>query len=95
MKALGVILILCGLGLVLGYFGWALYSTESVTSWTGGSSTLMAMIIGGVLLTGALTGALMWLAFYSDRKGFDEPLHYEQEQPPQPPLPGRPGPEGP
>jgi hypothetical protein len=51
---------------------WVLHATSGEESWTGGSAAIMAMIIGGIFATGALTGALMWLAFYSSRKGYDQ-----------------------
>jgi hypothetical protein len=38
------------------------------------------MIVAGVLGTGLLTGVLMWLAFYSSRKGYDESPKFEPKR---------------
>lgn len=60
---------------ILGYLAWALWSLRGAGSWTGGSWVLGAIIVGGVLVTGALAGGLMWLAFYSSRRGHDDAPH--------------------
>jgi hypothetical protein len=60
------------LGAVLGFFGWAFYAMGGVTGLTGGSTAIAVMIVGGVFFTGALGVGLMWLAFYSSRKGYDK-----------------------
>ena len=73
MKPPLAIAVTIGLVLLFGFFGWAFYASNQLgVSWTGGSWVLTLVIVGGVLVTGALTGALMWLAFYSSRKGYDE-----------------------
>ena len=61
-----------GLIALFGFFGWAFYATRDFGSWTGGSLVVALMIALGVIFTGGLTGALMWLAFYSSRKGYDD-----------------------
>ena len=71
-KAVTVALVVLGLGVLAGWVGWAFWSTRDAGSWTGGSWVLAAIIVGGVLFTGALAGGLMWLAFYSSRKGYDD-----------------------
>ena len=38
-------------------------------------------IAGGMAVVGALAGGLMWLAFYSSRRGYDEP--YDVDKPPR------------
>jgi hypothetical protein len=62
-------------------------------SWTGGSASLTAIIVLGVLGVGGLTGVLMWLAFYSDNKGYDDPpvfeLPHEDAEDPDAPTPGQ------
>ena len=75
-----VLLALVGafLAVIAVVFVHALMSPElSVASWTGGSRVLSLMIILGAAGTGALTAILMGLAFYSDRKGYDEPPHVD------------------
>jgi cation transporter-like permease len=59
---------------VVGFGAWAILATQSIGSWTGGSWVILAMIVAAAVFTGGLTGVLMWLAFYSDRKGYDEPF---------------------
>ena len=66
------------LAVVFGFFGWAVFATRGFGSLTGGSRALAWLIGVGVVGTGALAGVLMWLAFYSDRKGFDDPPTYDQ-----------------
>lgn len=34
---------------------------------------ILPFVIVGLLAVGGLTGVLMWLAFYSARRGYDEP----------------------
>ena len=60
---------------VLGFFGWAFYATRSFGSWTGGSTAIAWMIALGLIFTGGLGAALMWLTFYSSRKGYDDTAH--------------------
>jgi cation transporter-like permease len=72
-----------GLAVVVlgGFFGWALFATRGFGSMTGGSRALAVLITLGVVGTGALAGVLMWLAFYSDRKGYDDPPTFEEHEP--------------
>lgn len=48
---------------------WLLLLTDAF----GGLGPVMPWMIGGVIATAILTGVLMWLAFFSSRRGFDEP----------------------
>ena len=61
---------------VLGFFGWAFYASRAFGSWTGGSTFIAGMIVLGLIFTGGLAAALMWLAFYSSRKGYDDTAHH-------------------
>jgi cation transporter-like permease len=80
---------LVGVGLLaVVVFGvWAVIATQSMGSWTGGSLAILWSIIAAAVFTGGLTGALMWLAFYSSRKGYDEPFRAgdNAEEPPDAP----------
>ncbi len=78
-KALPIILVVVGLLALAGVLGWALYATRGLGPWTGGSPVILLMMIGGAVLTGGLTAVLMWLAFYSERKGYDEPFRLESD----------------
>jgi hypothetical protein len=59
-------------------FARAFMSTDlTVASWTGGSSAIVLMIGLGAIGVGGLTAVLLGLAFYSDKKGYDEPPRIE------------------
>lgn len=77
MKSPAVILTALGLIVLFSFMGWAFYATAGMGSWTGGSTAIAIMIAFGVLGTGVLTAVLMWLAFYSSRKGYDENVHFD------------------
>ena len=57
---------------VLLFAGWAIYSGSKAGGW-GGLVAIWPIVLVGVLAVGALTGALMWLAFYSADHGYDDP----------------------
>jgi hypothetical protein len=76
MKPVPLILVFAGLALVFGFFGWAFHISGVLGELTGGSIAITIMIVAGVVATGALTGFLMWLAFYSSRKGYDRPPEF-------------------
>jgi hypothetical protein len=67
---------------VFAFLLWALVATGTLKAISGSSTGILVVIAAGVLGTGALAGLLMWLAFYSDRKGFDDPPNIEEHQPP-------------
>jgi cation transporter-like permease len=77
MKRPVVILTAAGLLAVFGFFGWALYISGGF-AWTGGSRVIAIALIAGAAGVGVLTGVLMWLAFYSSRKGYDEPPSFDE-----------------
>ena len=73
MRRPAVLLTALGLLLVFGFMGWSLYAANRMGgSWTGGSPLLAMIIVLGVVGACALAGVLMWLAFYSARKGYDD-----------------------
>jgi hypothetical protein len=67
---------------VFGFLVWALFATGTIGALSGSSRGIAVVIAAGVIGTGALAGILMWLAFYSDRKGYDDPPVIEEHQPP-------------
>jgi cation transporter-like permease len=75
-KRLVVILTGVGLLIVFGFFGWVFYTTGGF-AWTGGSKAIAIALVAGAVGVGALTGVLMWLAFYSSRKGYDDPPTFD------------------
>jgi high-affinity Fe2+/Pb2+ permease len=66
---------------VFGFLVWTLFATRGFGSMTGGSRALAVLITAGVVGTGALAAVLMWLAFYSDRKGYDDPPTFDDHEP--------------
>ena len=77
MKAPHFVLIVLGLGVVFGFMGWALWSIGGFRGVTGGSLTIALMVAAGALTTALLAGGLMWLAFWSSKKGYDETVEFE------------------
>jgi cation transporter-like permease len=73
------ILITLGLLVMAGFFAWAFYVTRG--DWTGGSRAILIAMAAGAIGVGALTGVLMWLAFYSSREGYDESPKLESHDP--------------
>ncbi|HLZ85117.1 MAG TPA: hypothetical protein VKQ54_16245 [Caulobacteraceae bacterium] len=82
MKRPLVILAVAGLLAVFAFFGWAFYATWG-TDWTGGSKAITVALVAGAIAVGGLTGVLMWLAFYSNRKGYDDPPTIEEPSGPR------------
>jgi cation transporter-like permease len=78
-QRLVVVLTTIGVLVMFGFFGWAFYSTRG-TAWTGGSTAIAITLVVGALAVGALTGVLMWLAFYSNRKGYDDPPTFDEPE---------------
>ena len=66
------LLVFAGVMIVAGFLIWLFRVLSHSATWTGGSPVIAGMIVAGVVGVGALTGVLMWLAFYSARKGYDE-----------------------
>lgn len=77
-----------GLALLFGFMGWALCTTGSMDL-AGASTTSLAVIVAGVLATGLLAGVLIALAFYSSRKGYDEPPRFGADRAKEAPKPDR------
>jgi hypothetical protein len=52
---------------------WMFAASEHLSgSWEASLKPIWIVALLGTLATGALAGALMWLAFYSARRGYDE-----------------------
>jgi hypothetical protein len=79
-KALPYVVVAAVLLVVLAGMGWAVWASRDFGSWTGGSRAILIMIAVGAVLTGGLTALLVWLAFYSERKGYDEPFHFDSHE---------------
>lgn len=72
---------LAGLALLGVVLVWLLLLTDAF----GGLGPVLPWMIGGVLATAALTGVLMWLAFFSSRRGYDEPYDVDKPNGGRPP----------
>lgn len=64
---------LAALALLAALGGWTYYAGERIGGGWEGISHVLPFVIVGLVAVGALTGGLMWLAFYSARRGYDEP----------------------
>jgi hypothetical protein len=63
---------LCGFA---AFVVWAFLATARTG---GGWASLLRIwpyVLGGVVATGGLTGVLMWLAFYSANRGYDDRIN--------------------
>lgn len=68
-----ILLALAGLAGVAAFGGWTFYAGSNIGGGWSSLGPVMLYVVGGLLVVGALAGVLMWLAFYSSRKGYDEP----------------------
>ena len=59
--------------------GWAFYASSQLSGGWESLRPILPMVIFGLVLVGGLTGALMWLAFYSSKAGYDEPFDFDDE----------------
>jgi hypothetical protein len=72
-----VLLIATFLGLA-GFAAFVVWAFRATAHTGGGWTTLLRIwpyVLGGVIATGALTGVLMWLAFYSANHGYDDRIN--------------------
>ena len=62
-----------GLALVAAFMAWVVSRSGALGgSWTGGSPHILAAMVIGVVGAGGLAAALIWLAFFSARRGYDD-----------------------
>jgi len=54
------------------FAGWAFYAAQKLGGGWRSLQPIWPFVLGGAVLTGALAGVLMWLAFYSSRHGYDD-----------------------
>lgn len=73
----------CVLGLVVlaVFTGWIFYAGSRIGGGWDVLTPALLYLAGGLLTVGALAASLMWLAFYSSRRGYDEP--YDVNHPPR------------
>jgi len=68
-----------GLAATAVFAGWAFFAASKMSGGWRSLGPIWPYVAGGVAVTGALTGLLMWLAFYSANHGYDEP--YDPDEP--------------
>lgn len=68
-----------GLAAFAVFAGWAFFEGSKMGGGWRSLGPIWPYVVGGVVVTGALAGFLMWLAFYSANHGYDEP--YDPDQP--------------
>jgi hypothetical protein len=84
MRKHAVLLILTFLGLAgfAAFAGWAFVRTEKLGNGWRDLEPIWPYVAGGAIGVGLLTGVLMWLAFHSANRGYDDGVisddHYDQ-----------------
>jgi cation transporter-like permease len=72
MKRSAVAAVVAVFALQGGLIGWSFYAARRLPGGWGGTPWIWGAMIGGAIVVGLLTAVLMWLAFYSARKGYDD-----------------------
>ena len=71
-QAVALSLTFIGLAVVASYVVWAVYAAAHVGhGWTGLQSA-WPYLLAGALTVGAVIAAFVWLAFFSERRGYDD-----------------------
>ena len=52
--------------------GFGVWASSQLTGSFGGTVWIWLAMVGGALTVAALTAGLMWLAFFSARRGYDD-----------------------
>jgi len=74
IRALPYLMLAVALAGVAAFFVWAFQQGEGVGGGWESLGPIWLYVAGGLVVVAALTGGLMWLAFYSSRRGYDEPF---------------------
>ena len=74
--AVAVAVILAVGASLIGFGAWA---SSRLEGGFGGTVWIWVAMIGGALTVAALTGGLMWLAFFSARAGFDDAVAEQRD----------------
>jgi hypothetical protein len=64
-----------GLGGFAVFAGWAFFAMSKVGGGWRSLGPIWPYVLGGAVMVGVLAGVLMWLAFYSAKHGYDEPIN--------------------
>jgi hypothetical protein len=63
---------LIGLAAFLAYAVWAFHAASKVGSGWAGLNSAWPYLLAGVLTFACVLGAFVWLAFFSERRGYDD-----------------------
>jgi hypothetical protein len=67
-----------GLAAFAVFAGWAFFEGSKLGGGWRSLGPIWPYVAGGLVVVGALTGVLMWLAFYSARHGYDDRVDRDQ-----------------
>jgi cation transporter-like permease len=71
-RVLALSLLFVAIAAVAAYVGWAVYAGSKIgRGWTGLRSAL-PYLLAGVVTVEVVIAAFVWLAFYSQRRGYDD-----------------------
>jgi hypothetical protein len=70
--AIGAILTFAGLAVCAIYFGWAIHSASRIGEGWKGLDSAWPYLLAGVFTVGCVLAAFVWLAFFSERRGYDD-----------------------
>ena len=73
------------LALFAAFAGWAFFASTKMEGGWASLRPVWPYVVGGLLAVGALTGGLMWLAFYSANHGYDDRIDTDDREQRSPP----------
>jgi hypothetical protein len=62
---------------VAAYVGWAFYAGSKINEGWTGLRPALPFLIAGALTVEVVIAAFVWLAFYSQRRGYDDRAGFE------------------
>jgi hypothetical protein len=72
-----IALVFVGLAGFAAFAAWAIAQASHLGGGWGDLAPVWPFVLGGALVVAALTGVLMWLAFYSARRGYDDAVDHD------------------
>jgi hypothetical protein len=71
-RTIGATVTLVALAVLAVYAGWAIHAGAGVGLGWRGFATAWPFLLAGALTLAAVIGAFVWLAFFSERRGYDD-----------------------
>jgi hypothetical protein len=71
-RAVILSLLFVAIGAVAAYVGWAFYAGSRIGLGWGGLRPALPYLLAGAVTVECVIGAFVWLAFYSERRGYDD-----------------------